>query len=88
MMGPVGRLVLLRSTPKHDLVRAMSVLTMPALLGPVIGPPIGGFIVTYFSWRWIFFLNLPIAAAGRGPGHALHQGRQRGGRRRRSTGRA
>ncbi len=64
MMGPVGRLVLLRSTPKHDLVRAMSVLTMPALLGPVIGPPIGGFIVTYASWRWIFFFNLPIAAVG------------------------
>jgi EmrB/QacA subfamily drug resistance transporter len=64
LMGPVGRLVLLRSTPKHDLVRAMSVLTMPSLLGPVIGPPIGGFIVTYMSWRWIFFLNLPIAALG------------------------
>lgn len=64
LMGPVGRLVLLRTTPKHDLVRAMSVLTMPSMLGPVIGPPIGGFIVTYFSWRWIFFLNLPIAALG------------------------
>ena len=64
MMGPVGRLVLLRSTPKHNLVRAMSVLTMPALLGPVIGPPIGGFIITYGSWRWIFFLNLPIAVLG------------------------
>ena len=64
MLGPVGRLVLLRSTAKHNLVRAMSVLTMPALVGPVIGPPIGGFIITYFSWRWIFFLNLPIAAAG------------------------
>ena len=64
MMGPVGRLVLLRSTPRHNLVRAMSVLTMPALLGPVIGPPIGGFIVTYGSWRWIFFLNLPIALMG------------------------
>jgi EmrB/QacA subfamily drug resistance transporter len=64
MMAPVGRLVLLRSTPKHNLVRAMSVLTMPALLGPVIGPPIGGFIITYGSWRWIFFLNLPIAALG------------------------
>jgi EmrB/QacA subfamily drug resistance transporter len=64
LMGPVGRLVLLRTTPKHDLVRAMSVLTMPSLLGPVIGPPIGGFIVTYFSWRWIFFLNLPIAVLG------------------------
>ncbi|MBV9996766.1 MAG: MFS transporter [Caulobacteraceae bacterium] len=64
MMGPVGRLVLLRSTPKHDLVRAMSVLTMPALLGPVIGPAIGGLIVTYGSWRWIFLFNLPIAAVG------------------------
>ena len=64
LMGPVGRLVLLRSTPKHDLVRAMSVLTMPSMLGPVIGPPIGGFIVTYLSWRWIFFLNLPIAVVG------------------------
>ena len=64
MMGPVGRLVLLRSTPKHDLVRAMSVLTMPALLGPVLGPLIGGFIVTYGSWRWIFFLNLPVALLG------------------------
>jgi EmrB/QacA subfamily drug resistance transporter len=64
MMGPVGRLVLLRSTPKHDLVRAMSVLTMPALLGPVLGPPIGGLIVTYGSWRWIFFLNLPLALLG------------------------
>jgi EmrB/QacA subfamily drug resistance transporter len=64
LMVPVGRLVLLRATPRHDLVRAMSVLTMPALLGPVLGPPIGGFIVTYFSWRWIFFLNLPVAMLG------------------------
>jgi len=64
MLGPVGRLVLLRSTPKHNLVRAMSVLTMPALLGPVLGPPIGGFIVTYASWRWCFFFNIPIAALG------------------------
>jgi EmrB/QacA subfamily drug resistance transporter len=64
MMGPVGRLVLLRSTPRHNLVRAMSVLTMPALLGPVVGPPIGGLIITYASWRYIFFLNLPIALVG------------------------
>jgi EmrB/QacA subfamily drug resistance transporter len=64
MLLPVGRLVLLRATPKHNLVQAMSVLTMPALLGPVLGPPIGGAIITYASWRWIFFLNLPIAALG------------------------
>ena len=60
MMAPVGRLVLLRTTPKSELVGAMSVLTMPALLGPVIGPPLGGFIVTYFDWRWIFYINLPF----------------------------
>ena len=61
MMVPVGRLVLLRMTPKHQLVAAMSVFTMPALIGPVFGPVLGGFIVTYFNWRWIFFMNLPIA---------------------------
>ncbi|MFM8374972.1 MAG: MFS transporter, partial [Phenylobacterium sp.] len=64
LMGPVGRLVLLRTTPKSQLVGAMSVLTMPALLGPVIGPVLGGAIVTFADWRWIFFINLPIAAVG------------------------
>jgi EmrB/QacA subfamily drug resistance transporter len=64
MMMPVGRLVLLRSVPKSELVRAMSYLTMPAMLGPVLGPPVGGFIVTYFSWRWIFFINVPVAVLG------------------------
>lgn len=64
MLGPVGRLVLLRTTPKNELVGAMSVVTMPALLGPVIGPVVGGAIVTFASWHWIFFLNLPIAVAG------------------------
>ena len=64
MMVPVGRLVLLRSVAKSELVRAMAYLTVPALLGPVLGPPIGGFITTYASWRWIFFLNLPIGILG------------------------
>ena len=64
MMVPVGRLVLLRTVPKSDLVWAMSYLTVPALLGPVIGPPLGGFIVTYSSWRWIFFINAPIGVLG------------------------
>ncbi|MBJ7410005.1 MAG: MFS transporter [Phenylobacterium sp.] len=61
---PVGRLVLLRTTPKRELVGAMSVVTMPALLGPVMGPVIGGAIVTFADWRWIFFMNLPIAVIG------------------------
>ncbi len=64
MMLPVGRLVLLRSVPKTELIAAMAWVTMPALVGPVIGPPVGGFIVTYFSWRWIFDINLPIGLLG------------------------
>ena len=64
MMVPVGRLVVLRIVPKSGLVDAMSYLTIPAVLGPVLGPPVGGFIVTYSSWRWIFFMNLPVAIVG------------------------
>ncbi|WP_243649268.1 MFS transporter [Luteibacter rhizovicinus] len=64
MMVPVGRLVLLRSVPKHELVSAMSWLLVPALIGPVIGPPLGGLIVTWLSWRWIFYINLPIGIVG------------------------
>src|SRR5216683_592744 len=64
MMVPVGRLVMLRAVPKSELVRAMSYLTVPALVGPVLGPPLGGLIVTYSSWRWIFFINLPIGLLG------------------------
>ncbi|MGH7089150.1 MAG: MFS transporter, partial [Stellaceae bacterium] len=60
LMVPVGRLVLLRTVPKSDLVRALAFLSMPAMLGPVLGPPLGGFIVTYSSWRWIFFINVPV----------------------------
>jgi EmrB/QacA subfamily drug resistance transporter len=61
---PVGRLVLLRTTPKRELVGALSIVTMPALLGPVVGPVLGGAIVTFADWRWIFFMNLPIAVTG------------------------
>ncbi len=66
MMVPVGRLVVLRMIPKSELVSAMAYLTVPALIGPVIGPPLGGFIVTYASWRWIFLINIPIGVLGFG----------------------
>ena len=64
MMTPVGRLVLLRSVDKSALVNAMAWVTVPALIGPVIGPPLGGFITTYFSWHWIFLINIPIGLLG------------------------
>jgi MFS family permease len=64
MMVPVGRLVLLRSIDRSQLVRAISYLTTPAILGPILGPPVGGLITTYFSWRWVFFLNFPFGALG------------------------
>ncbi len=64
MMVPVGRLVLLRTVARTELVAAMAWLTVPALLGPVVGPPVGGFIVTYASWRWIFDINVPIGVIG------------------------
>jgi EmrB/QacA subfamily drug resistance transporter len=64
MMVPVGRLVLLRSVQKSDLVNALAYLTVPALIGPVAGPPLGGFITTYFHWRWIFWINVPIGILG------------------------
>jgi EmrB/QacA subfamily drug resistance transporter len=64
MMTPVGRLVLVRATPKSDLVAAMSWLSIPALVGPLVGPPVGGFITTYFSWHWIFLINVPIGFIG------------------------
>ncbi len=64
MMVPVGRLVLLRTVAKTELVAAMAWLSVPALLGPVLGPPVGGFIVTYVSWNWIFDINVPIGVLG------------------------
>jgi len=64
MMVPVGRLVLLRTVAKSELVSAMAWLTVPATIGPVIGPPVGGFIVTYLNWRWIFYINVPVGILG------------------------
>ena len=64
MMTPVGRLVLVRSIDKTKLVDAMAWVTMPALIGPIIGPPVGGFITTYASWHWIFIINVPIGLIG------------------------
>lgn len=64
MMTPVGRLVLLRTTKRSELVSAMALLTIPALVGPLTGPPVGGFITTYFSWHWIFLINVPIGMLG------------------------
>ena len=64
MMVPVGRLVLLRSVSKTQLVAAMAWLTMPAMIGPVVGPPLGGVITTYASWRWVFDINVPIGILG------------------------
>ena len=64
MMVPVGRLVILRSVPKSELISALAWLTVPALMGPVIGPPLGGFIATFASWRWIFWINIPVGILG------------------------
>ncbi|HTN61363.1 MAG TPA: MFS transporter, partial [Devosia sp.] len=64
MMTPVARLVLVRATPRHQLVNAMAWLTIPGLVGPIVGPPFGGFLTTYLSWHWIFLINLPIGILG------------------------
>ena len=64
MMVPVGRLVILRTVPKPELISALAWLTIPALMGPVIGPPLGGFITTFISWRWIFWINIPVGILG------------------------
>ncbi|MDY1992062.1 MFS transporter [Klebsiella pneumoniae] len=63
LMVPVGRLAVLRTTPKHQLIKAIATLTWPALVAPIIGPPLGGFITRYASWLWIFFINVPLGLA-------------------------
>ena len=64
MMVPVGRLTLVRTFPKSELIRAMSFVAIPGLIGPMLGPVAGGFIVGYFHWRLIFFINLPVGLLG------------------------
>jgi EmrB/QacA subfamily drug resistance transporter len=64
MMTPVGRLLLVRGTPRNELVNAMAWLTIPALIGPIMGPPLGGFLTTYLSWHWVFWINVPISILG------------------------
>lgn len=64
MMIPVGRLLLFRSIEKRQMVDAMAWVLVPAMLGPIVGPPVGGFIVAALDWRWIFLLNLPIGCLG------------------------
>lgn len=63
LMVPFGRLAVLRTTPKHQLIKAIATLTWPALVAPIIGPPLGGFITRYASWHWIFFINVPLGLA-------------------------
>jgi MFS family permease len=64
MMTPVARLILVRSIDRRELVNAMVWVTLPALVGPLIGPALGGFITTFISWHWIFLINIPIGLAG------------------------
>ncbi|MHA6197705.1 multidrug transporter subunit MdtD [Pseudomonas wadenswilerensis] len=64
LMLPVGRLVVLRAYPRSELVRIMSFITIPGLLGPLLGPTLGGWLVEIFSWHWIFLLNLPVGVIG------------------------
>ena len=62
MMVPVGRLVVLKTASKAEIISAIGLIVWPGLAAPVLGPPLGGFITTYFSWHWIFFLNVPLGA--------------------------
>lgn len=61
MMTPVGRLAVLKSSTKEDLVTTMAYITWPALVAPILGPLVGGYLTTYWSWHWIFYLNIPIS---------------------------
>jgi EmrB/QacA subfamily drug resistance transporter len=64
MMTPVGRLILLRAFPRSELVTAMTYMSLPAIVGPTIGPVLGGLLTTYATWRWVFYVNVPIGLVG------------------------
>ncbi|MES0210273.1 DHA2 family efflux MFS transporter permease subunit [Mesorhizobium sp. M0028] len=64
LMTPVGRILVLRNAPKSELLNATALITWPALFAPVVGPVLGGFITTYVSWHWNFFINIPLGVAG------------------------
>ena len=64
MMTPVGRLIVVGSAPRERLVSAMAAFSMPALVGPMIGPPLAGLVLTFADWPWIFLINLPVGIAG------------------------
>ena len=63
LMVPVGRMIVVRNTSKDKLMQAISTITWPAIVAPVVGPSLGGFITTYFSWHWIFLINVPFGIA-------------------------
>lgn len=63
MMVPVGRTIVVRNTPASGMMRAISTITWPAIVAPLVGPTLGGFMTTYASWRWVFFLNVPFGIA-------------------------
>ncbi|PSN07372.1 multidrug transporter subunit MdtD [Siccibacter turicensis] len=64
MMMPVARLALLRAYPRSELLPVLNFVTMPGLVGPILGPMLGGVLVTWASWHWIFLINIPIGVAG------------------------
>jgi len=64
LLLPVGRLAVLRAFPRDEFLPVMSFIAIPSLVGPLVGPTLGGFLVEYVSWRWIFLINLPVGIVG------------------------